>query len=940
MSTPYTARQLLNLVSEMLTTHNRPLRLVLDQPNSNSHEALLPQRVMGHESICGGLELRVLCLSTNARLSLKDFIGVPAELQVVTDRGQLRRHCGIITSAESGQSDGGLATYQLVIRDALAVMEQRLNTRVFLGMSELDVIQLLIKEWQIRHPALASTFDIMITVGLDGKLAPREFIMQHNQSDAAFIRYLMQRRGIAWFIQPGLPHQPEPIGVPKRKGIGHTLVLFDDPYRLLENRAGRVRFHRDDATEERDAITYWGAQRQLQPGRLALYSWDYKNPNGSAFNSTVSESRNDQGEQGNPLASLLEVYVVESPHLGVHAGDLTDLGHNHMAHFEYAAKSFHGEGSVRDLACGEWFTFEGHPEIDTHEGPQRQFVVTEQWFLSHNNLPADITDRIQRLFSHNGWDGDEWKAFTDDDGRPIRYKTRFSCVRRGIRIAPSRPHIPRPAVQSAIVVGPAGEEAWCDQLGRIKIRFPATRAEDHAHAYGAGTLNTDGDSAWVRLALNWAGGQLGARTLPRAGSEVMVDWVGGDPDKPIIVGQVYNAIAPPPPFAEEDSLPATRYQSGMRSREIEGNRGNQLRLDDTTGQISAQLASDHASTELNLGFLTEYRRGRSAAPRGEGAELRTDEAIALHAARGIFLSAWQLLGGVANKGSQLSRDDFLGLLRECGELFASLGDYAAEHNGLPIDPEEQSKLLERFANWDDGSNMKPEAAVPREPVIGITAPRGIGFASSKAIVSYSAKNIDTIAQQHLQLTSGQRVNINAGKGISLFSRSDGLSAIAHFGKLVLQSQHDDTVMESAKNIQVTANDGTVTISAKKLHLIVEDGSFIRMGNGEFVLGSKKPIQFHAPDYLFDGPDSMTPLRASFAEASADQKLELRYPPAAHVEDAEQALGGIVKNAKMHVAVSDGTSLKTRSDADGKSDLLQRDAMHLVDVQLLRGGEDQ
>ncbi|KAK0350479.1 hypothetical protein LTR94_028863, partial [Friedmanniomyces endolithicus] len=276
---------------------------------------------------------------------------------------------------------------------------------------------------------------------------------------------------------------------------------------------------------------------------------------------------------------------------------------------------------------------------------------------------------------------------------------------------------------------------------------------------------------WVRVASQWAGtgdSHCGNLTLPRVGTEVLVAFIGGDPDKPIIISQLYNARALPPPLSKNANLPTTRFLSGIRSQEIQGWRANQLRFDDTPREISAQLASDHAAAELNLGYLTEPRQQGGARARGEGAELRTQEAIALHAARGILLSTWKLLGGAAAKGGQLARDDYLGLLRECGELCSSLGKYASEHNGLEVDGEEQRALLDRFVGWEDGSNTKPKATQPGEPVIAMTSPAGIGFASSKAIISYAGSNLDGVAQQHLQLTAGQRFSVNAGKGVSLF----------------------------------------------------------------------------------------------------------------------------------------------------------------------------
>ena len=924
------------LASYRLDTHNRPLRMVLGQPGATNVNALLPHYASASESVCGGLELQILCLSESATLELKRFIGLPCELQIVTDRGTLRRLCGIVTAAASGHSDGGIASYKLTVRDALSVMDVAQTTRVFRDKSELEIIELVLKGWQRNNPVIASTFDFEIASGLLNRTLPkRALTMQLNESDAGFVRRLMQRRGIAWFVRPGRADRQSQSGG-EAAGIGHTLMLFDDDQALACNAAGVIRFHRDGATEERDAITLWSAERTLVPGHTSLHSWDYLNPaNGGA--TTSSPLRFDQGQTGNALAAGLEHYQVTAPHRGDNRADLLAISDALVAHHEFVAKCFHGEGTVRDLAVGEWFGLTGHPEIDKHQPEQREFVVTAQRIVTTNNLPADINAQVERLFARSGWD----TVRLGDTDQALRYQCRFTCVRRGVRIVPPPPVIPQPQLQSAIVVGPKDEAVWCDRLGRVKIRFPATRAQEHMD--GAGASGSDRDSAWVRVASGWAGNgggnQCGARLLPPVGAEVLVAFTGGDPDKPVIIAQVYNGAAPPPRFLREDGLPANRYQSGLRSREIRGQRGNQLRLDDTAGQISAQLASDHAASELNLGYLTEPRQEGNARARGEGAELRTEQAIALHAARGILLSAWKLLGG-GDKGAQLARDDYLGLLRDCGELCASLGNYAAQHNGLAIDTAEQKALLARFTAWEDGSNTKPEAAQPGEPVIALTSLAGIGFASSKAMVSYAGTNVDSAAQQHMQLTAGQRFSVNAGKGLSLFAHHGGLHAIAHNGKLLMQSQHDDTAIESAQNMQLTATEGTVTVTGKVILLVAADGSFLKLGDGPPVLGSKAPLQFHAPDYTFDGPESMAARFPTFGAGGADQKLELRYPRGVADDDGAEPLGALVKDMKMRVALSDGTSLDGVSDAQGKSELMARDAMHMAEIVLSRGGKDQ
>lgn len=924
-----------------LGTRDRPLSLAMQYPEGIRDDILLPQRVIGRESICGGSAHTLLCVSDNADIPVKEFIGRPAELRIVTDRGGRRRVCGIVTAASAGRSDGALATYELLLGDGLAIMEGRSNTRVFRNQSELDVIAILVNEWRGLNRIFGASFDVQIDAGL-GYLRPppREFIMQHNESDAAFIRRLLQRRGIGWFFKPGLPARGTQS---QSDSIGHTLVIFDDVSSLKQNSAGTVRFHRDAATEERDAVDAWSAVRTLQPGRVSLHSWDYKRPVIDRRFDISASTRAEQGECGNEIASMLENYRVAAPHAGDSFDDLDTMGVRMAARHLYDTKSFHGEGGVRDLAVGEWIGLRGQPQIDRHPESEREFVITAQDIVARNNLPVAIEACVERLFDHNGWSTGKYAVFATKELKHNGYRTRFSCVRRGIPIVPPPPIVPRPALQSAIVVGPAPGETWCDELGRVKIRFTGTRPDDHAHAAGTGSLDSDSDSAWVRVASSWAGSgsgadsQWGTRMLPVAGAEVLVDFVGGDPDKPVIVGQLYNGFAPPPSFHGELALPRTAHQSGIRSREVRGTRGNQLRLDDTPGQISAQLGSDHAASELNLGFLTEARRDGAPAPRGEGAELRSDEAIALRAAKGILLSAWKVLGSA--KGRQLARDDHLALLRECAQLCEALGSYAAEHDAMPSDQKEQADLLARFDSWEDGSNTAPHAPQPGEAVIGVSSPAGIGFASAKAIVSYSARNIDTAAQQHLQMTAGQRFNLNAGKGISMFARHGGLHAIAHQGKLLLQSQQDDTDIQSAKNMTLSASEGTATIAAKVILLVAEDGSFLKLGDGAPVLGSKQPLQFHAPDFKFDGPETMVARFPSFDTAGADQKFDVRYPPGVPLENGDRPPGAAVEGARVSVALSDGSEADMRSGADGKSDLLERDAMHIAEVTLVRS-EDQ
>jgi type VI secretion system secreted protein VgrG len=897
-----------------LTEANRPIRLRLSNEKGVLDDVLLVKQVSGVETICGGIEYSLLCVSTIAGMQLKQFLANPAELQFVTDSGELRSVCGIVGAVIEGQGDGGLATYQLIMRDAFSLFEKSCNTRIFRNASEVDITNVMLQEWRDANPVAARAFDF--DLGHLKTYPSREFTMQYNESGAAFLRRLWKRRGMAWFIQPGAATDRGSDKTP-----AHTLVLFDDPMTLKENAAGAVRFHRDAATEERDTITGWQAVRTLTAGSVTRRCWNYKEAwsMGSQF-----LSENDQGPLGNQFAASLDDYLVDVPHAGDSEGDYRRLGELRMERHEYESKFFQGEGSDRNMCCGQWNSITGHPEIDSHPADEREFVVTELRVEAENNLPKTLDDRVRRLFALNHWRSDDSLKQSSAD-RGVRYTNRFTCVRRGIPIVPAydpRIDLPRTEAQTVTVVGPPNEEVHCDEFGRIKVRFPACRPKDHEHAQGAGASDSERDSAYLRSASGWAGERYGAISLPRAGDELLAIFLGGDPDKPIIVGRVHNANRPPPSFSHTSTLPGDRFLSGIKSKEVKAFRYNQLRFDDTPGQISAQLESEHGRSQLNLGYLTHPRRDGKGEPRGEGFELATDESGTIRTARSLLISAWKRLNA---SGNQLGSEEHLGLMQDCLNLFKSLGQYAAEHQGLTLDPAPQAELKDDVGAAPGGSNIDPKSE-PGKPTLSLTAPAGITCSTPKTIVSYAGVNVDTVAQQHMQLTSGQRFNLNAGKGISLFSHHDGIKAIAHNGKLTMQSQHDDTEINSAKNVTITATDGVISLIGKEIRLIAEDGSFTKIGGG-ITNGTNGDIKNLAANFPFGGPATMHAEVPSFGGDTPDQKFILKYGQ--HTEGAI-----IAPNRGYEIDMNDGSTVKGVADPLGNTSLLERDAMHIANIRIL------
>jgi type VI secretion system secreted protein VgrG len=902
------------------STANRQLRMRLAQ--SSGEGQLLVQRVVGTESICGGIEYRIACLANTPNLRLKEFIAVPVEIQFVTDRGHLRRVCGIITEARAGDFDGGLAIYHLVVRDALAIMEKRVNSRVFRYQGELDIVQVLFDEWRHSNAVLAGAFDYELDPLFDMRnFPPREQTMQCNESDAAFVRRLLKRRGISWYIRPGR-NRNATVDPVHDTAPAHTLVLFNDPDSLPENPAGTVRYHREDATDKRDVITSWTAARTLQPGSSTRHSWDYKNPLGAPFMTTNARGNADQGPHGNQLAATLEDYQVEMPHAGNDVEDHWRLGHVRMARHEYETKCFYGIGTVRDFCAGSHFELEGHPEIDTHPPGERQFVITEIEVKARNNLPKDLDERAERLLVREYRPSE---VAAGDAERTSLVQIRFTAVRRGIPIAPhfdARTDLPQPQMQSALVVGPPNEEVHCDALGRVKIRFPGMRAVDHKHAHGTGASDSDADSAWVRVASGWAGNgpgsqqQCGTLGLPRVGTEVLVAFLGGDPDKPIIVSQLYNQCGAPPALSRMGELPGNRYLAGMRSREVGGQRGNQLRFDDTRGQISAQVASDHGTSQLNLGYLTHPRANGAGKPRGEGAELRSDKAVAIRGREGVLITAD---ASPEAEGQLLARAELVGLADILDGVVSTVGKLAEQHAGDETTPR-LKELANKIRSLDAGSNVAPGASGGGAPIVAVTAPAGIMLGSPESVAIGSEKKVNVASAGDAEISAGKHLFLRAARFVSAFAQR-GIKLVAACGNIALQTHQGDVEIKSAGNIRLVAA-GMIDLQASMVR-IVGQGAQTDWGNGNIVNQSAGQHVIKAAAFVRTKPGRGDPASPDFISTTlhTDERIVL-----SHAQTGEP-----LPNIRYSVLLDDGSTVEGVTDREGRSKLHASDLIRVAKV---------
>ncbi|MGN5641097.1 type VI secretion system Vgr family protein [Burkholderia multivorans] len=908
--------------------NRRPVALNFGRLQSTLGHLLALQHANVREGLMNGIHGHLTCVSTRRDLPPKLFIGVPVSLRFVTDRGRLHFVNAIVQNVQIGQSDGELCVYQLTVCDALSLMDKRTNSRVFRQLSIIDVFATLFNEWRQRSPALARAFEFDLSALSRDRYPARELTRQVNESDAKFVRRLLRREGITVFAKAGSA---------KSSSNGqddtpmHTLVFCDDPSSLPEAPAGTVRLHpRDAGTEERDTVTLFALHARLVPGAASRPSWDYKKAR--IDESTVSASI-DQGEAGNDLAKLLTDVAIDIPHAGDSWADHERLTRARMLAHQFEAEQYDGASGVRDLAVGTWITLTGDPEWDMQTTDRRQFVITSINHEVWNNLPKGLNDRVMGLFAasrHLGYSSPTKPP--EQSGEPdTRYENTFTCVRRGVPLTPAYdPAIDLPPVplMTGTIVTRDGEEVVCDPMGRVYVRIHGLDPADHAHAQGAGTNDNVGDSAPIRVASSLAGAQFGASFLPRVGMEVLLGCIAGDPDRLVILGVLGNGANPPAAFTHTGSLPGNRFMSGIKTKEIKGKRYNQLRLDDTPGQISSQLASEHAHSQLNLGYLTQPRNDGVGQERGEGAELRTDAAAALRAAQGILLTTY---ARAQASGGQLDRDELLQLLGECTALFKSLGDYAGQHGGQAADTAGQTALSQAFKNWSPGgggsADSSAAAASGSQALMAFGAQAGSVSVTPKTHVTYAGENIDQVAQQHLQLVGGQRLIASAGQGVHVFGRGEGVCAIAGDGPVLLQAQQDTLSATAQKAVHITSIADEVVVAGKTIRLVAEDGSYVKIGGGVQV-GSDSAFVVRTGGHDFLGPDTDHVAPPVFRNDGADQKFRLRYPGTDSSEAAHT-----VPNRPYKITLRDGRIIQGVSDAQGLTDLTASDAMHIAHIQV-------
>ena len=825
-----------------------------------NHDIFL-QHIEGTHALNQGLNVELICLSTNALIPLKQFIGVQVAVDQVTDQGTLFRSTGIITQAEQGQSDGALTLYKLRLEDATALWHKRRNSRVFMNKSVRDVSEILFKEWQSKSPLFAASLRLDLS-GLNTETDVRPFIMQSNETDYDFLTRLWRSEGINWLIDEAelyVPHTRHPIQAQK-------LRLLDDNSQFQALKRRQIRFHRSSATEQQDSIISLSAQRSLQPTAVHIQRWQADHLSQEEGAGSVQSQHQHSTQQDNASLSLEQAWHVSPAWMqDLNGEDQATTASNSQIEklnqtlsnvYNQQAKQFTAQSTVRDAQVGYWFELHEHPELDQHSDADKEFLITTKTFYNQNNLPKDLSEQIQHLLKQSQW---SLKTSTVPSERQANH---LSLQRRHITTVPAyNPIAHRPAThpQRAKVVGPSGEEIHVDEWGRIKVRFLFTRNDDHSHDGGAGANDNDTDSAWVDVLTPWAGEGYGARFLPRIGEIVVIDFFDGNLDRPFVVGRIHEAQRSPTKFDQKGQLPETKKLAGIRSKEVGGEGYNQLRFDDTTGQISTQLQSSHGATQLNLGNLSHPKETETSEGRGEGFELRTDQWGAIRAGEGLLLSSHKQDQAV---GTHLDAQPAKQQLEGNQNNAKALSEVAKNQQTDEIESVEQ---LKAFAD-----EIEADIAKFNKAMLLLSSPAGIGLSTNEDIHLSADGQINQFAGDSINLSTQKNLIAHVSGKASLFAAQGGIKQVAAKGKFEMLAQADGMDLLAKQGIQIISTEDRIEISSPKEIVITAGGSQIKLdGSGIFpVTGGKFEVK--AGQHLFMGSASVNVPAIDLPDCSAKQ----------------------------------------------------------------------
>jgi type VI secretion system VgrG family protein len=915
-------------------------------------DALLVERIDGREGLSEGYRFDITALSTDAHIDPDSLLAQPALLQILSQhsRSDLRPIHGHITAIELAGSDGGFARYRITLEPWLAFLRYRRDSYIWQSKNVLDIVAEIFSDYRNKGKLIPSW---RLAVADAGQYQVRDVCTQFDESDLAFIDRLLAEEGLFYWFEHAGDAGSESFGT-------HTLVIADHNGAFTPNKQNTIRYHRAAAVEQSDSITAWHAHRQLATNAITLGSWNETQAN--LVNTAVDTAHNN----GN--APVLRAVDHPGQRRFTSRAEIERTARRQLEALEARNKTYSGQGTVRTLAPGTTFVFTDHAIHDadrSNSGNEAAtFAVVSVRHRGRNNLSSEARTLIDDLFDNSV------HAREEKQDEPL-YTNRFTALRADI---PWRPLTtdshgalmhPKPTVtgiHTAIVVGASGQDLTTERDHRIKVQMHWQRGAQsqsrRAHPQGNDNApGNDGAYIWVRVAEAAAGSNWGSSFIPRIGQEVILDYIEGDIDRPIVVGSLYNgkgmedaqgnqtaqgagpAIGNAPAWFAGNSGDHAHNAilSGFKTQEIgnsqDGQGGcNALIFDDTTDQIGARLQTTKTTAQLNLGHIKRQRDNERKQSHGHGAELTTDAYGAIRAGQGLLITA----DARPNAGSaQMDAREAHEQLKQAHELQKALTETAKKHNafvGKTLDEGQHTQSetvlarpIESLAQTSDGVGTPEGGGAGVVPAFGrpdlvISAPGGISLLTPQD--SHTAAGaITAVGGIDVSATVGRNLAVAAKAGISLFTYGDakakrkeqgdkGMKLHAAHGKVDVQAQSAELRAAADKDVNITSTQAKVEAAARQHVLLTAAGAYIKISGGNIEIHAPGQVLFKAAMKDLSGPASQSyPMPELPSGAMQANKLvfERRY------HDDEPLAG-----APYEITFADGSSRTGKLDGSGRA----------------------
>lgn len=493
-------------------------------------DTLLFSDLSGQEQLSGLFSYELSLLSESGDIDFDKVLGQPLCVSFQPDKGGRRFVHGIASDMAHVGYENRYHRYRVTLRPWLWLLTRTADCRIFQERTVPEIFEAVAKEYGLTDYKLELK-----------RTYPRwEYCVQYRETDFNFISRLLEQEGIYYYFR----HQEG----------RHDLVLADDPA-CHDKREGyeTIPYYppgENEAQRERDHFSSWTVAASVQPGAYALTDFNFEQPTKSLLGKGTIKAKHARAD--------FEIFDFPAELQKEEASETERIAKVRIEELHAAQRVARGAGDPGGISPGVKFKLDKYPRADYNT----DYLVTSATLSLSSNA-----------YQSGAQGGDDELSVSIE---AIKATTPFRPARL----------TPKPVVQgsqTAIVVGKSGEEIWTDEFGRIKVQF-------HWDRYGK---RDEKSSCWIRVAQVWAGAQWGAMNVPRIGQEVIVSFLDGDPDQPIITGRVYNG-ANKPPYA----LPANATQSGVKSRSSKGGSAenfNELRFEDKKGSEQVYL---HAEKDM------------------------------------------------------------------------------------------------------------------------------------------------------------------------------------------------------------------------------------------------------------------------------------------------------------------------------------------------------